>query len=171
MTRVEDFWIELFGEPIDPESHNIMKGVFAFVDDDEPMAILAAIPTYVLVRYMLRDERGPFQISARLKRSIENLEEVLKRLEGASVAAEERFNGLNEKLKIVENLLYEARCFSADTRRHPPVLKVEPHPAEMSWGYALAPSAMKQFRRQMYGASAACCLATAVITAVLLQFL
>ena len=91
-----------------------MEGVFDYLDEDEPMAILAAIPTYVLAKVLLRDPASPFRIASRLGQSMNELEAALTRMNTNSVGMQERLSGLNENLFRVQVMLDKAAGLSLE---------------------------------------------------------
>lgn len=174
MTRLEDFWEDLFQEPIDEVSKMVMEGVYQYVDQDEQLAILAAIPTYMLGKVLLRDPASPFQIAAKLGQSMKELEAALTRMNVNSVGMQKRLEGLNENLFKVHILVEMAARLANDLKRQNarkqpvPILKLDADHRNQSWSYALDPEAMRQIGKMVVGACIVSSLFSAAVTATLL---
>lgn len=172
MKRLEDFWYDLFGEDIDPFSKRVMEGVYEYVDPDEPLVILAAIPTFILVKVLLKDPASPFQIASKLGRAMRDLEAALTRMNANSIGAQERFENLNQRLFEAQSLVDTAGSLVGDLRRlRAPALIIERDSFDRSIGHAFNAESIKALRRLVYGACGICCVATAILTTAAIKIL
>lgn len=164
MTGMNELWVDMFNSPITPLEEHFMQGVLRKVGEDEPLIALAAILVHFLNFVLLQDPNSPFAITARLGRTMNQLEVGISQMNSAAHDLAGHLSELRGDATFARNTLIEARNFALMVKRMPrPDVKLEFDYGEGSLGYVLQKGALRNVVYAAFWASVAGTLLTTAV--------
>ncbi|MEP2722589.1 hypothetical protein [Roseibium sp.] len=145
MIVLEELWNDLFSTAITPLEKRLMEGVADYIDDSEPVLLLAALQVHMLTKVLLQDPASPFVIARKLTPGVEKLTATLDVIRQQAGSLELHLNQLRADAVFTRNTLQLARADAKERRKIPPaVLKLDENTGHPEWEHTLAPNALRK---------------------------
>ncbi|MAN13971.1 MAG: hypothetical protein CL945_04585 [Dinoroseobacter sp.] len=129
MTYLEELWRSLFSKKITHLERDVMEGVIARFDRDEPVVMLAAILVRMLFLVLIEHKASPFTVLRNFAQAMEENRRATVLITATYEKIQTDLHGLRETTRATQEALAEARELAQAKVGYDPMWGFRPDPS------------------------------------------